>query len=162
MLPRAPGTGQQKSSDPLRLDPAISASCCWMYPSSSTPLTRQILGETVHGADEAARPEYKKDPRVYFAPAHPVLRTAMPELFKGMGVELPGNLVMTTQQLQRRAMHNMEYGSMARKVVTVAALPWRHWPCSGGLSAPDYGTGKTIESGSLLRGRVAATEIICR
>jgi len=71
--------------------------------------------------DDAARPEYKKDPRVYFVPGHPVLRTAMPELFKGMGVELPGNAVMKAQQLQRRAVHNIEYGSMARKVATVAA-----------------------------------------
>jgi uncharacterized protein (DUF362 family) len=71
--------------------------------------------------DDAARPEYKHDPRVHFVPGHPVLRTAMPELFKGMGVELPGNLVMKTQQLERRVVHTLEYGSMARKVVTIAA-----------------------------------------
>src|SRR4051794_6080411 len=71
--------------------------------------------------DDAARPEYKNDPRVHFVPGHPVLRTAMPELFKGMGVELPGNVVMKAQQVERRVVHTLEYGTMARKVVTVAA-----------------------------------------
>ncbi|MBW3625265.1 MAG: DUF362 domain-containing protein, partial [Armatimonadetes bacterium] len=35
--------------------------------------------------DEAAKPRYKNDPRVHFVPGHPVLRTAMPELMKGLG-----------------------------------------------------------------------------
>ena len=43
--------------------------------------------------DDAARPEYKNDPRVHFVPGHPVLRTAMPELMKGLGVEVPGKAV---------------------------------------------------------------------
>src|SRR4051794_23276681 len=52
--------------------------------------------------DDTARPEYKNDPRVHFVPGHPVLRTAMPELFKGMGVEWSGKAVMTGQQVERR------------------------------------------------------------
>lgn len=34
--------------------------------------------------DDAARPEYKNDPRVFFVPGHPVLHTAMPELLRGL------------------------------------------------------------------------------
>jgi len=71
--------------------------------------------------DDAARPEYKHDPRVYFVPGHPVLRTAMPELMKGLGVEDLGKSSMKWQQFERRGMHNLEYGTMARKAVTVAA-----------------------------------------
>ena len=40
--------------------------------------------------DDAALPEYRNDPRVYFVAATPVLRNAMPELMKGLGVELSG------------------------------------------------------------------------
>jgi uncharacterized protein (DUF362 family) len=71
--------------------------------------------------DDAARPEYKNDPRVHFVPGHPVLRTAMPELMKGLGVEISGKASMKSQQFERRGMHNLEYGTMARKVATVAA-----------------------------------------
>jgi uncharacterized protein (DUF362 family) len=71
--------------------------------------------------DDAARPEYKNDPRVHFVPGHPVLRTAMPELMKGLGVEIPGKASMKWQQLERRGMHNLEYGTVARKAATVAA-----------------------------------------
>ncbi len=71
--------------------------------------------------DDAARPEYKNDPRVHFVPGHPVLRTAMPELMKGLGVTLPYKAAMKWQQLERRGMHDIEYGSVARKIVAVAA-----------------------------------------
>ncbi|HJT87299.1 MAG TPA: DUF362 domain-containing protein [Bryobacteraceae bacterium] len=70
--------------------------------------------------DDAARPEYKDDPRVCFIPGHPVLRTAMPKLMEGMGVKLSGNAAMKWQQFQREAMHNLEYGSAARKLAAVA------------------------------------------
>ncbi|HEY1338596.1 MAG TPA: hypothetical protein VGF59_13860 [Bryobacteraceae bacterium] len=70
--------------------------------------------------DDAARPEYKNDPRVYFVPGHPVLRDAMPELLKGLGVNLPGNAVMKWQQFQRWGMHNLEYGSPSRRLATIA------------------------------------------
>jgi uncharacterized protein (DUF362 family) len=66
--------------------------------------------------DDAARPEYKNDPRVHFVPGHPVLRDAMPELMKGLGVERAGKAAMRWQQLERRAMHEVEYGSAARRV----------------------------------------------
>ncbi|NLU22976.1 MAG: DUF362 domain-containing protein [Phycisphaerae bacterium] len=69
--------------------------------------------------DDAARPRYKNDPRVHFVPGHPVLRTAMPELFKGMGVSLPGSAVMELQEYQREFMHNMRYGTPARKAKTL-------------------------------------------
>ena len=68
--------------------------------------------------DDAAKPKYKTDPRVYFVPGHPVLRTAMPELMKGLGVSLPGNAVMKFQQFQRSFEHNVKYGTARRKTVT--------------------------------------------
>ncbi len=70
--------------------------------------------------DDAAKPKYKNDPRVYFVPGHPVLRTAMPELMKGLGVSLSGQGIMKWQQFQRWGMHNLEYGSLPRKALTVA------------------------------------------
>ena len=70
--------------------------------------------------DDAARPEYKNDPRVYFIPGHPVLQTAMPQLMKGLGVEWPGQTAMKWQQFERWGMQNLEYGSTARKALTVA------------------------------------------
>ncbi len=70
--------------------------------------------------DDAAKPRYKNDPRVYFVPGHPVLRTAMPELMKGLGVGAPGNDVMKWQQFERWTEHNLEYGSLAHKVATIA------------------------------------------
>lgn len=38
--------------------------------------------------DDAARPEYKNDPRVLFVPGHPVMDEALPQLMRGLG--LPG------------------------------------------------------------------------
>jgi uncharacterized protein (DUF362 family) len=69
--------------------------------------------------DDAALPKYKNDPRVHFVPGHPVLRTAMPQLQKGLGVSIPGNLVQKLQQWQRWGMHNLEYGSPMRKAKTI-------------------------------------------
>src|SRR5215212_4317056 len=70
--------------------------------------------------DDAAKPKYKNDPRVYFVSGHPVLQTAMPELMKGLGVSWPGNAMMKWQQFERRGMHNVEYGTAGRKVLTIA------------------------------------------
>jgi uncharacterized protein (DUF362 family) len=70
--------------------------------------------------DDSARPEYRNDPRVHFVPGHPVTRTAMPELMKGLGVGRSGRAVMKWQQFQQWGMHNVEYGRPGRKVMTVA------------------------------------------
>jgi uncharacterized protein (DUF362 family) len=70
--------------------------------------------------DDAALPKYKNDPRVYFISGHPVLRRAMPELQKGLGVSIPGNLVQKGQQWQEWFMHATEYGTPMRKAVTIA------------------------------------------
>jgi uncharacterized protein (DUF362 family) len=70
--------------------------------------------------DDAAKPKYKTDPRVYFVPGHPVLQTAMPELMKGLGMNLPGNAVMKWEQFERWGKHNMTYGTNARRIVTLA------------------------------------------
>jgi uncharacterized protein (DUF362 family) len=70
--------------------------------------------------DDAALPKYKQDPRVHFVPGHPVLRNAMPELQKGLGVTVPGTIVQKAQQYQRSFMHNLEYGTPLRKAATVA------------------------------------------
>ncbi len=70
--------------------------------------------------DDSAKPRYKHDPRVHFVPGHPVLRTAMPELMKGLGVEHAGQGMMKWQQFQRWGMHNLEHGNLPRKALTVA------------------------------------------
>jgi uncharacterized protein (DUF362 family) len=70
--------------------------------------------------DDAAKPQYKNDPRVHFVPGHPVLRTAMPELMKGLGVEAAGTTAMKWGQFERWGMHNLKYGTPKRKTVTLA------------------------------------------
>ena len=70
--------------------------------------------------DDAAKDEYKLDSRVYFVPGHPVLQTALPELMKGLGVNIMGNTAMKWQQFQRWGMHNVEYGTTLHKAVTLA------------------------------------------
>ena len=70
--------------------------------------------------DDAARPEYKNDPRTYFVGGHPVLQTAMPELMKGLGVDWLGNAAMRWQQFERKGMHNLQYGNPKRRAISVA------------------------------------------
>jgi uncharacterized protein (DUF362 family) len=69
--------------------------------------------------DDSAKPKYKNDPRVHFVPGHPVLRTAMPELLKGLGVKLPAELAQRWQQFERKGMHELQYGSRSRRVQAV-------------------------------------------
>jgi uncharacterized protein (DUF362 family) len=69
--------------------------------------------------DDAAKPQYKNDSRVYFVPGHPVLQTAMPELMKGLGVSWPGQALMKWEQFERRGMHNLTYGTAQRKALTI-------------------------------------------
>ncbi|MCC6329005.1 MAG: DUF362 domain-containing protein [Acidobacteria bacterium] len=70
--------------------------------------------------DDAALTKYKNDPRVYFIPGHPVLQTALPELMKGLGVDITGNAMMKWQQFERWGMHNVEYGTTLHKAATIA------------------------------------------
>ena len=70
--------------------------------------------------DDSAKEEYKNDPRVYFVPGHPVLQTALPELMKGLGVDIMGNAAMKWQQFERWGMHNVEYGTTLHKAATIA------------------------------------------
>jgi len=70
--------------------------------------------------DDAAKPEYKSDPRVYFVPGHPVLQTAMPELMRGLGLSWPGHALMKWEQFERWGKHNLQYGAPARKLTTIA------------------------------------------
>jgi uncharacterized protein (DUF362 family) len=69
--------------------------------------------------DDASKPEYKNDSRVYFVSGHPVLQTALPELMKGLGVNWLGQTAMQWQQFERRGMHNLTYGSPARKAISI-------------------------------------------
>src|SRR5215213_792848 len=69
--------------------------------------------------DDAAKPQYKNDPRVYFVSGHPVLQTAMPELMKALGVDWPGQAVMKWEQFERKGMHELEYGTASRKALTI-------------------------------------------
>ena len=72
--------------------------------------------------DDAARDRYKNDPRVTFVGGHPVLRDAMQGLIKGFGMEanIAGNAIMKAQQINRWGKHNLEYGTTARRVKTLA------------------------------------------
>jgi hypothetical protein len=70
--------------------------------------------------DDAAKPKYKSDPRVYYVPGHPVLQTAMPELMKGLGVDVPGNAMMKWEQFERWGQHNLKYGTTERRALTLA------------------------------------------
>lgn len=69
--------------------------------------------------DDSAKSQYKNDSRVHFVPGHPVLRTAMPELIKGLGVKLPGQVAQRWQQFERREMHELQYGSRSRQLRAV-------------------------------------------
>jgi uncharacterized protein (DUF362 family) len=88
--------------------------------------------------DDIARPEYKDDPRVYFTPGHPVLRDAMSGLMRGFGMDanIAGNAIMKAQQFERWGKHNVEYGTPARKLKTVAApLAWIGGALTAGAAA---------------------------
>jgi hypothetical protein len=69
--------------------------------------------------DDAALPKYKADPRIHFVPGHPVLRNAMPEVMKGLGVKLGGKGMMKWQEFERWGMENTHYGTPAHKAVTI-------------------------------------------
>lgn len=72
--------------------------------------------------DDAAKPEYKNDPRVHFVGGHPVLRDAMTGLMKGFGIDanIGGSAIMAYEQFQRWGQHNLEYGTPARKALTIS------------------------------------------
>lgn len=70
--------------------------------------------------DDSAKSKYKDDPRVHFVPGHPVLQTAMPSVMEGLGLQYPGQAVMRWQQFERWGMSNVEYGTPARKALTIA------------------------------------------
>lgn len=72
--------------------------------------------------DDSAKEKYKNDPRVRFIPGHPVLRNAMTGLIEGFGADaqLGGKLIMQYEQFQRWGQHNVQYGTPARKIVTIA------------------------------------------
>ncbi|HEX5220732.1 MAG TPA: DUF362 domain-containing protein [Verrucomicrobiae bacterium] len=69
--------------------------------------------------DDCAKPKYKTDPRVYFVPGHPVLRDAMPELMKGLGVSAAGKTMMKWEEFERRTIHNLHYGTARRRIRTI-------------------------------------------
>ena len=69
--------------------------------------------------DDAALAKYKGDSRVTFVPGHPVLRSAMPALQRGLGVRAPGEVAQKLQQWERRGMHALKYGTPARKAKAV-------------------------------------------
>jgi uncharacterized protein (DUF362 family) len=69
--------------------------------------------------DDSAKPQYRNDPRVHFVPGHPVLRNAMPELIKGLGVNFAGRLAQRWQKFERRGMHELQYGSRSRQAQAV-------------------------------------------
>lgn len=95
--------------------------------------------------DDSAKSKYKNDPRVHFVSGHPVLRRAMPELFKGLGVSLPGNMVMKWQQFERRTMHRLEYGTPMRKAKTILQPLAAIALLAGGVAAAVMVAGRLME-----------------
>jgi uncharacterized protein (DUF362 family) len=93
--------------------------------------------------DDSAKGKYRNDPRVHFVPGHPVLREAMPELMKGLGVSVAGKTVMKMEELERRTMHTLKYGSRKRKAITVAKP----------VAAVGLGVLGAVAVGALLGGR---------
>ncbi len=53
---------------------------------------------------------------------HPVLRAAMTGLMKGLGADanIGGQAIMAYEEFQRWGQHNLEYGTPARKFITIA------------------------------------------
>ncbi|MCY7348652.1 MAG: DUF362 domain-containing protein [Pyrinomonadaceae bacterium] len=72
--------------------------------------------------DDSAKAKYKNDARVHFVKGHPVLRDAMTGLLKGLGADanVGGQAIMAYERLQRWGQHNLEYGTRARQILTVA------------------------------------------
>ena len=101
--------------------------------------------------DDAAKPKYKNDRRVYFVPGHPVLQTAMPALMKGLGVSWPGQAVMKWEQFERRGMHNVEYGTTSRKLFAIAKPLIVIGSVIGGLVAAKALISRKMEGQSLTR-----------
>jgi uncharacterized protein (DUF362 family) len=93
--------------------------------------------------DDAARPEYKNDARVHFVGGHPILRDAMTGLLKGLGADanVGGQAIMAYERLQRWGQHNLEYGTRARQVLTVA----KPFVVAGLAVAGVFALGKLIE-----------------
>jgi hypothetical protein len=58
---------------------------------------------------------------VHFVAGHPVLRDAMPELIKGLGVKIPAQVAQRWQRLERRGMHELQYGSRSRQFRAISA-----------------------------------------
>ncbi len=69
--------------------------------------------------DDAARPEYKRDHRVFFFPGHPILDEAMPHLMKGLGVALAGG--NSHAWLQDARWRVTRPGASARRMEAAAA-----------------------------------------
>jgi uncharacterized protein (DUF362 family) len=103
--------------------------------------------------DEAAKPEYRNDPRVYFVPGHPVLQTAMPELMKGLGVSWPGQAVMKWEQFERRGMHNVKYGTVPRKALTIGKPLVTGALIIGGLAGLRWAITKVLHRSDQASGR---------
>jgi len=98
--------------------------------------------------DDAARVKYKTDPRVYFVPGHPVLQTAMPQLMKGLGLQIPGKAKMKWEQLERRTLHGIELGSPKRKVLAIAKPAGAATAIIGALLAGAFLAGRSVARGN--------------
>ncbi len=51
--------------------------------------------------DDAAPERYKLDPRVHFIPGHPALHNMLPEILKGLGLSVPGEMSKRGAELAR-------------------------------------------------------------
>ena len=97
--------------------------------------------------DDAARSQYKNDPRVHFVSGHPVLRDALDGLLAGFGADadLGGKTIMSWQQFKRRGKHDLEYGTSLRKAISIAKPLAVAGAAIGGIVALWYGARSAIE-----------------
>jgi uncharacterized protein (DUF362 family) len=72
--------------------------------------------------DDAAPARYRLDPRVHFIPGHPVLHNMLPEMLKGLGLTVPGNLIKRGQELMRAGEARLMYVPASQTAKELATL----------------------------------------
>ena len=74
--------------------------------------------------DDAAPERYQLDPRVHFVPGHPALHNMLPEILKGLGLTVPGNLSKRAAEAARFGESRLLYvpGRQTAKEATVLGL----------------------------------------
>ncbi|MFN2454468.1 MAG: DUF362 domain-containing protein [Pyrinomonadaceae bacterium] len=72
--------------------------------------------------DDAAPARYREDARVHLVPGHPALHNMLPDILKGFGLTVPGNLYKRGQEFLRAGESRLLYVPPAQVAKEVAAL----------------------------------------